>query len=129
MKIHYATLGTGPLVVMNCAALPENLIEAELFGHEAGSFTGAVKTRHGRFEQADGGHHGCAVRKGEPLFCRQCDRNQASPVESFPAFQDLSVENGLPFTDQHTCEMSERCKIAAGSETSLFWDHRVDAAV
>jgi psp operon transcriptional activator len=40
---------------MNCAALPENLIEAELFGHEAGSFTGAVKTRHGRFEEADGG--------------------------------------------------------------------------
>ncbi len=46
---------SGPLVVMNCAALPENLIEAELFGHEAGSFTGAAKTRHGRFEEADGG--------------------------------------------------------------------------
>jgi psp operon transcriptional activator len=45
----------GPLVVMNCAALPESLIEAELFGHEAGSFTGAAKTRHGRFEEADGG--------------------------------------------------------------------------
>jgi psp operon transcriptional activator len=43
------------LVTMNCAALPENLIEAELFGHEAGSFTGAAKTRHGRFEEADGG--------------------------------------------------------------------------
>jgi psp operon transcriptional activator len=40
---------------MNCAALPESLIEAELFGHEAGSFTGATKTRHGRFEEADGG--------------------------------------------------------------------------
>lgn len=46
---------SGPLIVMNCAALPENLIEAELFGHEAGSFTGAAKTRHGRFEEADGG--------------------------------------------------------------------------
>ncbi|MGE5723054.1 MAG: sigma 54-interacting transcriptional regulator, partial [Sphingomonadales bacterium] len=45
----------GPLVVMNCAALPETLIEAELFGHEAGSFTGASKTRTGRFEEADGG--------------------------------------------------------------------------
>ncbi len=44
-----------PLVVMNCAALPETLIEAELFGHEAGSFTGATKARVGRFEEADGG--------------------------------------------------------------------------
>ena len=45
----------GPLVTMNCAALPETLIEAELFGHEAGSFTGATKAREGRFEEADGG--------------------------------------------------------------------------
>lgn len=46
---------SGPLVTMNCAALAETLIEAELFGHEAGAFTGATKAREGRFEEADGG--------------------------------------------------------------------------
>jgi len=45
----------GPLIKINCAAIPETLLESELFGHERGAFTGASSKRIGRFEQADGG--------------------------------------------------------------------------
>ncbi len=54
--IHYSSPRVEkPFVKMNCAALPENLLESELFGHEKGAFTGAVARRIGRFEQADQG--------------------------------------------------------------------------
>ena len=54
--IHRLSRSAGqPMVEVNCAAIPEELIESELFGHEKGSFTGAHASRQGRFDQADGG--------------------------------------------------------------------------
>ncbi|MGW8311159.1 MAG: nif-specific transcriptional activator NifA [Thiogranum sp.] len=54
--IHYnSPRANGPFIKLNCAALPDNLLESELFGHEKGAFTGAVSQRKGRFEQANGG--------------------------------------------------------------------------
>ncbi|HXL46138.1 MAG TPA: sigma-54 dependent transcriptional regulator, partial [Candidatus Binatia bacterium] len=50
-----STRAEGPFVEVNCAAVPEELIESELFGHERGAFTGAVARRRGKFELADGG--------------------------------------------------------------------------
>jgi DNA-binding NtrC family response regulator len=51
----WSSRASGPLVKVNCAAIPENLLESELFGHERGAFTGAVAQRIGRFELANGG--------------------------------------------------------------------------
>lgn len=55
-QIHRSSLRrNGPFITMNCAAIPRDLVESELFGHEKGSFTGAVSQRKGKFELADGG--------------------------------------------------------------------------
>jgi len=54
--IHYSSPRKDkPFIIVNVASLPENLLESELFGHEKGAFTGAIKERIGRFEEADGG--------------------------------------------------------------------------
>jgi transcriptional regulator with GAF, ATPase, and Fis domain len=54
--IHFSSpRRNGPFIMVNCGALPENLIDSELFGHERGAFTGAVAESRGRFERADGG--------------------------------------------------------------------------
>ena len=55
-SIHYQSpRATKPLIILNCAAIPDNLLESELFGHERGSFTDAIDKKIGRFEAADGG--------------------------------------------------------------------------
>lgn len=52
---HHSTRGDRPFLAINCAAIPETLLESELFGHEQGAFTGAHRRRIGKFEQCDGG--------------------------------------------------------------------------
>ncbi|MEN8149186.1 MAG: sigma-54 dependent transcriptional regulator [Planctomycetota bacterium] len=52
---HHGARAAGPFVALNCAAIPESLLESELFGHERGAFTGATAARPGRFAEADGG--------------------------------------------------------------------------
>ena len=52
---HHSKRSSGPFLAINCAAIPESLLESELFGHERGAFTGAHQRRIGKFEQCDGG--------------------------------------------------------------------------
>jgi DNA-binding NtrC family response regulator len=95
-----STIRSGPFVAINCAALPETLLESELFGHEKGSFTGAVGQRKGRFEQANTG----------TLF--------------------LDEVGDIPMTMQAKLlrVLQERCFERVGGTTSIEVDVRVIAA-
>jgi transcriptional regulator with PAS, ATPase and Fis domain len=74
---------SGPFVALNCAAIPDNLLEAELFGVERGAFTGATESRKGRFERADGG----------TLFLDEIGTlNEASQAKLLRALQERVIE-------------------------------------
>lgn len=78
---------TGPLVTANCAGLPESLVEAELFGHTKGAFTGAVAARQGYFRAADGGtlfldEIGDLPLHLQPKLLRALESSQINPVGS-----------------------------------------------
>src|SRR5260370_171329 len=77
------SVASGPFVAVNCAAIPETLLESELFGHEKGSFTGAVARRVGRFEQASGG----------TLFLDEiADMGMGRPPNLLRAVQEREIE-------------------------------------
>src|SRR2546423_1944417 len=82
--LHYnSTRRSGPLVKVSCAALPETLLEAELFGHEKGSFTGAMAMRKGRFELAD---------KGTVFLDEIAEMSLATQTKLLRVLQDRKIE-------------------------------------
>jgi two-component system nitrogen regulation response regulator NtrX len=80
---HQSPFATGPFVKVNCAAIPTDLIESELFGHEKGAFTGAAALRRGKFELADGG----------TIFLDEIgDLHEASQAKLLRVLQDGEVQ-------------------------------------
>jgi len=128
---HLSSRWAGPLIIMNCAALPENLIEAELFGHEAGSFTGAAKTRHGRFEEADGGtlfldELGTLSMPAQDRLLRATEYGEITRIgASKPINVDVCIvaatnENLPALVDKGTLFLDELATLSMGAQERLL---------
>ena len=89
-----------PFVAVNCAALPENLIESELFGYEKGAFTGAAQQRKGKFELASGG----------TLFLDEIgDMNPVTQAKVLRALESRKIERlGGSHSDRSGCARGQR---------------------
>ena len=91
--IHSASGRKGPLISVNCAAIPTELLESELFGHEKGAFTGADKVRAGRFEQSSGG----------TLFLDEIgDMPLSLQSKLLRALENKTIQRGLLPSQQHS---------------------------
>ena len=101
---HNSDRAGGPFVTVNCAAIPESLIESELFGHEEGAFTGAQGTRAGKFEQADGG----------TLFLDEIgDMSLSAQAKTLRALQDGRVQ---PIGSEKSVEVDVRVIAATNKD-------------
>lgn len=102
---------TGPLVVVNCGALPPTIIESELFGHEKGAFTGAFEKRTGSFEQANGGtifldEIGELATELQVKFLRVLQQKEIQPIGGVSRKVDVRI---ISATNRHLDE-----EVAAG---------------
>ena len=104
-SLHALSQRSGPFVAINCAALPESIFESELFGHEAGSFTGAVKRRIGKFEFANRGTLFLDEIESMPL---------ALQVKLLRTLQDRTIQR---LGSNESIPVS--CRIIAATKTNL----------
>ena len=103
--VHDLSGRTGPFVAINCGALPEAIFESEIFGHEAGAFTGAIKKRIGKIEYADGGTLFLDEIESMPLLLQ---------VKLLRVLQDHCVER----LGGNSC-IPVDCRIVAASKVNL----------
>ena len=96
-------------VKVNCAALAENLLESELFGHEIGAFTGAVKRRRGRFEQAEGG----SLFLDEIAHASLAVQEKILRVSEYGELERLGAEHSLQVDVRLICATNEDLPAAA----------------